>query len=122
MRLKGFLISDVKTLLFLINELNWIKGEDKGMFVSLKGIVSSKRVKVGWIISTQYLHVVLFRVNLCLMISPALLLRCGHACAKNLLGDGTSVIASNQGQTQVSHFTVSTKISEFQPSHVRLAK
>jgi hypothetical protein len=47
----------VKTLLFLLNELIWIKGEDKvpvvNSFGSLKGIVS-KRVKVGWIISTQY--------------------------------------------------------------------
>ena len=32
----------------------------------------------------------LFRVNLSLMISPMLLLRCGHVCSKNSLGDGRS--------------------------------
>ena len=37
------------------------------------------------IIGSQYL-----RVNLCLMISPGLLLRCGHDCAKCLLGVGRS--------------------------------
>ena len=42
------------------------------------------------IIGSQYLRVNLFRVNLCLMISPGLLLRCGHDCAKCLLGVGRS--------------------------------
>ena len=36
---------------------------------------------------SQFLHVVLFRVKFCLMIS--IRLGCGHVCTKNLLGDGS---------------------------------
>jgi hypothetical protein len=41
MRIEALQITDVKTLLFLLSELIWIKGEDKGMFAFLKGYSES---------------------------------------------------------------------------------
>jgi hypothetical protein len=62
--LKAYLITDVMTLLFLLSELIWIKGEDK-VGVNSSDSVSlernGKRVKVGCIIITQPEHTVLTR-------------------------------------------------------------
>ena len=91
--LKAFPITDAKTSLFLLNELIWIEGDNRRIFSSSLFVFKFGCLKVvnAWttlsVSSTQYLHMDLFRVNLCLTISPTLLLKCGHVCAKNLLGD-----------------------------------
>ena len=81
-------IANVKTFLFLLSELIWIKGNHKASH-SLEEIVNANPTLS--VLTTQYLHydMVLFHVNLRLMMPPALLLRCGHVW-KNLLGDGRS--------------------------------